>query len=226
MIASTKYEREEFKILESSVNNLWPRYCENGSNLSIETGNIYTGSLYLNLVSFLTQSTILNPKRLLMFSYGSGSMSSMFVLRVNPDINRFLILRENVQKIFDSRIKVEPKIYSQLMREREINYGEVDRTMKFIPEFIRPGTIIVSNIDVLGRRTYHRVTETGGRICYPNDKDIGASGAKGRMLTLSRHLTVPQKEIDSDNTYKSFEKFYRRTLEERMAIVIFFTNLN
>jgi hydroxymethylglutaryl-CoA synthase len=49
--------------------------------LSKNLGNIYTGSLYTGLFSLLKEPH-LQSKRILMFSYGSGLMSSMFTIRI------------------------------------------------------------------------------------------------------------------------------------------------
>lgn len=47
---------------------------------SKQLGNIYTGSLYAGLCS-LIESKDLNGKVIGMFSYGSGSAASLFLLR-------------------------------------------------------------------------------------------------------------------------------------------------
>lgn len=50
-------------------------------------GNIYTGSLYAGLCSIISDPKIdLTNKRIMMFSYGSGCASSMFLIRVNRNI--------------------------------------------------------------------------------------------------------------------------------------------
>lgn len=54
---------------------------EPGMLLSKNIGNIYTGSLYIGLASLLNEGNLIG-KRVLMFSYGSGLMSSMFTLRI------------------------------------------------------------------------------------------------------------------------------------------------
>ena len=56
------------------------------SKLSMFCGNGYTSSLYLAIAS-LIDSTDLNGKRVLCFSYGSGAASSMFSFRVNRDLS-------------------------------------------------------------------------------------------------------------------------------------------
>jgi 3-hydroxy-3-methylglutaryl CoA synthase len=177
------------QVMEPSTNLLWDKYCESASLLSQETGNIYTGSLYLNLISYISFNQNLRQKRVLMFSYGSGAMSSLFCLKIDEKNNCFNGLRERIAHLFSSRMKVEPKVYSELMREREVNFGKLDRSMRYLPKFIREGTIVHSNIDVLGRRLYHRTTKTGGKIAYlPSEEETFENA---RLLSISRQMTIP-----------------------------------
>lgn len=53
--------------------------------LSKTLGNIYTGSLYTGLISLFETSEI-QKKNIMMFSYGSGLMASMFTFHVRGDI--------------------------------------------------------------------------------------------------------------------------------------------
>lgn len=87
MSGSKNFGRGEFKVMENCINGFWGQFCNSASRLSQLTGNIYTGSLYLNLVSYLVHNTDLKDKRVLMFSYGSGAMSSLFCLRVRENNN-------------------------------------------------------------------------------------------------------------------------------------------
>jgi len=45
-------------------------------------GNIYNGSLYLNLIGLLDNCELLANKKILMFSFGSGATSKLFSLRI------------------------------------------------------------------------------------------------------------------------------------------------
>jgi len=69
----------------------WPNKCERTLLLSKNLGNIYTGSLYNGLMSLLESGISkeeggdginLDGKQILMFSYGSGCASSMFIIKI------------------------------------------------------------------------------------------------------------------------------------------------
>lgn len=72
--------------------------------LSKTLGNIYTGSLYTGLISLLESSEIEN-KNILMFSYGSGLMASMFTLHIRGDVKHIKSII-NLQERLASRIEI------------------------------------------------------------------------------------------------------------------------
>ena len=66
--------------------------------ISARTGNIYTGSLYLGLISLIENQPSLVGKKIAMFSYGSGLASSMFILyREDQFINLRVLTVNQVQ---------------------------------------------------------------------------------------------------------------------------------
>jgi len=46
-------------------------------------GNIYTGSLFSGLISLLVTNPEINNKTTMMFSYGSGLCSTMFIAKIH-----------------------------------------------------------------------------------------------------------------------------------------------
>ncbi len=70
----------------------WANKCERTLYLAKNLGNIYTGSLYNGLLSLILQGLPveeggegldLRGRRLMLFSYGSGCASSMFMIKVS-----------------------------------------------------------------------------------------------------------------------------------------------
>ena len=79
-----KNDATSTKILTKHFEADWRDKGEIALSLSKQLGNIYTGSLYLGLLSLVCNDSIdLTNKRVLMFSYGSGCAASMFFLRFN-----------------------------------------------------------------------------------------------------------------------------------------------
>lgn len=80
-------------------------------------GNIYTGSLYLNLISLLEQDTELKAgARLGLFSYGSGSVGEFFtgILQTNY---RDHLFTEQHQQMLQAREKISVEQYEKVFMD-------------------------------------------------------------------------------------------------------------
>jgi 3-hydroxy-3-methylglutaryl CoA synthase len=58
---SDAFEKQELEQTVKLFPDHWKKKCAASSLISQRTGNIYTGSLYLNLVSFLINSQDIRP---------------------------------------------------------------------------------------------------------------------------------------------------------------------
>lgn len=82
-------------------------------------GNIYTGSLYSGLISLICNDSIdLINKKIMMFSYGSGLASSLFIVRVIKNLN-YIPPRINLIPRLESRIKISLSEFDKVMNDRE-----------------------------------------------------------------------------------------------------------
>ncbi|MEN2767575.1 hydroxymethylglutaryl-CoA synthase [Ornithinibacillus xuwenensis] len=80
-------------------------------------GNIYTGSLYLSLLSLLEQSEDLKDgSRIGMFSYGSGAVGEFFSGILQPNYRNHLNMKDHKQ-LFDSRKEVLIEEYEHIFKE-------------------------------------------------------------------------------------------------------------
>ena len=78
-------------------------------------GNVYTGSLYLSLISLL-DSKVLSPNdRIGFYSYGSGSIGEFFSGTLVENYQDHLI--EGMDKVLDARVKIDLESY-----ETQFNY--------------------------------------------------------------------------------------------------------
>ncbi|SUN48538.1 HMG-CoA synthase [Streptococcus dysgalactiae subsp. dysgalactiae] len=83
---------------------------------SKQIGNIYTGSLYLGLLSLLENSKTLQAgDRIGLFSYGSGAVSEIFSGQLVADYDQMLIT--NRQTILDQRHRLSVAEYEELFYE-------------------------------------------------------------------------------------------------------------
>lgn len=80
-------------------------------------GNIYTGSLYLSLLSLLELKEDLQAgSRIGMFSYGSGAVGEFFSGVLEPNFKDHLLIEEH-KKLFDSRRQVSVTEYEHIFEQ-------------------------------------------------------------------------------------------------------------
>lgn len=80
-------------------------------------GNIYTGALYLSLLSLLDQKEDLAAgSRIGMFSYGSGAVGEFFTGVLQPNYREHLQV-ENHAKLFSARTEVTVAEYEEIFQE-------------------------------------------------------------------------------------------------------------
>lgn len=94
-----------------------------------EIGNIYTGSLFLSLISLLENSKKIKANDLIgLYSYGSGAVSEFFTMKVVEGYEKHLSIKEN-QKMLENRVKLsvseyEKMFFSKIEHEKEIENKE------------------------------------------------------------------------------------------------------
>ncbi|WP_375168283.1 hydroxymethylglutaryl-CoA synthase [Sneathia vaginalis] len=94
-----------------------------------EIGNIYTGSLFLSLISLLENSKKIKANDLIgLYSYGSGAVSEFFTMKVVEGYEKHLSTKEN-QKMLENRVKLsvseyEEMFFSKIEHEKEIENKE------------------------------------------------------------------------------------------------------
>ncbi|MFZ3579967.1 hydroxymethylglutaryl-CoA synthase [Virgibacillus sp. DJP39] len=107
-------------VLEEGTEDVKDRLVENytaSTDYNRIVGNIYTGSLYLSLLSLLEQKEDLaEGSRIGMFSYGSGAVGEFFTGILQPDYKDNLRV-ENHNTLFSSRTEVTVSEYEDIFQE-------------------------------------------------------------------------------------------------------------
>ncbi|MFH4975795.1 hypothetical protein AB6A40_002504 [Gnathostoma spinigerum] len=142
-------------------------------------GNMYTASLYAQLVAFLGRSESLcsvQGHKMLLFSYGSGLASAMFSITINPSrspdiINQYEVMKKSskaASERLESRVKVSPERYTETLKMREelisckVPYTPMALRMSNRAEFdLFPRTFYLKSIDNKWRRLYGQSDEKG-----------------------------------------------------------------
>lgn len=233
MESTTKFSKQSFKTLEPLISDLWKEKAQNATLLSKQVGNIYTGSLYLNLASYLANLQDFEPKRVLMFSYGSGSLSSMFTLRLSNHRHICQQTAASVSEMMSTRIEVDPAVYSKIMINREDHYIHFPVRPLKRPKLLRPGTIVLSGVDKQGRRAYERATTSGDSSEMDTGVEKETVISTGRLMMLHNAMVSLKdrskfgkkifrnstKTITTNKTSRLYNQFYKKSLKERVKIV-------
>ena len=104
------------EMSESEQQRLEARYDE-AVLYSRQVGNLYTGSLYLGLISLLDNGSLATGDRVGLFSYGSGAVSEFFSMTVMDGYKQHLSIKEN-QALLSERSQLTMEAYEDMFNEK------------------------------------------------------------------------------------------------------------
>lgn len=96
-------ENQEIPI--KIINNI-----DKSIRLNSKVGNIYTGSLFLNLLSLLQDKEIKPNSKITMYSYGSGATAEIFTLKLMKNYEKYI---DNYDLILSERVKLDIEEYEK-----------------------------------------------------------------------------------------------------------------
>lgn len=104
------------EMSESEQQRLEARYDE-AVLYSRQVGNLYTGSLYLGLISLLDNGSLADGNRVGLFSYGSGAVSEFFSMTVMDGYKQHLSIKENLA-LLSERSQLTMEAYEDMFNEK------------------------------------------------------------------------------------------------------------
>lgn len=156
----TKMGRKALQALEDEMDeettNRFYDYYESAIVYNKVVGNIYTGSLYLSLISLLEQSEKLTAgARIGMFSYGSGAVGEFFVGELQEGYEKHL-LKEEHEELLAARQKLTVEEYEAVLSTS----AQVDDAGNVVLEItdVPIDDIIFTGVDG-HRRQYQKASE-------------------------------------------------------------------
>ena len=142
--------------------------------IATNVGNMYTSSLYGGLVSFLCSHDRVEDlvgKRVALFSYGSGLVSSFFSIKVKDESQVLTNLHSSLNDVhhrLKSRLKVCPQDFAQTMKLREETHHVAPYQPVATTQSLFPATWYLASVDDKYRRKYlknwiirHKLAKTG-----------------------------------------------------------------
>lgn len=128
-------------------------------NASTNVGNIYTGSVYLSLISCLTFTPeSLVGKKISMFSYGSGLAASFYSIKVAGDYSK-LVATAGLENLLNDRKAVSPEGYEAALHLREQAHLQKNFEPKGDIDHLRDNTFYLVKIDDKFQRFYQLKSE-------------------------------------------------------------------
>lgn len=117
-------------------------YYEPSVSYNKQVGNIYTGSLYLSLLSLLEQGPLLEDNaRIGLFSYGSGAVGEFFSGVVKPGYKEHM-LKEEHEALLNNRRELSIKEYEEILQQSLPK----DETDIELDSEASSGTVILSGV--------------------------------------------------------------------------------
>ncbi len=150
----TKMGRKALQALADEMDEETTERFENYYESSIVynkiVGNIYTGSLYLSLISLLEQADELEAgSRIGMFSYGSGAVGEFFVGEVQEGYQNHLLKAEH-EELLENREQLTIEEYEEILSNPVAVDEEGDTAIDRL--HARKGDFIFTGIDGHRRR--------------------------------------------------------------------------
>jgi hydroxymethylglutaryl-CoA synthase len=142
------------KANESLTHMINPEAITYAKAFNKDIGNIYNGSLYLSLISLLTNVPhLLEGEKVGMFSYGSGAMAEFYSLVIQPGYEKTLS-KTKFKQLVDKRIKINVETYEKLM----LAYAAKESALNFIPQddWLNHHKFILKSI-TNGHRIYQKI---------------------------------------------------------------------
>ncbi len=129
--AHRKLIRSNLKIDANEIELDFKKRVEPSLKYCIQVGNVYSATLYLALASLIDNALIDTPRRIGMFSYGSGCCSEFFSGIVTP-VSKRIIAKMDMPEHLRDRYALTMEEYDRLLDlNMEWNFGVRDKEVNF-----------------------------------------------------------------------------------------------
>lgn len=162
-LEKTLIDRELDLTVRALATESYDRKVKPGCTTSKQVGNCYTASVYVNLATLVSaHASQLENARVLLFSYGSGSIASMFTVRGRKSSSstrfslKLMASNLDIAARLAAREKVSAEEYSVYMDIRKRVYGLPSMTPIQSIATIAPGAFYLEGIDAKFHRAYAR----------------------------------------------------------------------
>ncbi len=143
-LIEVEYGSSDAETQERIFNDTFASKVEPGLLGAKEVGNIYTGSLYMGLISLLEhEREKIEDKRIGLFSYGSGCMAEFLVYHMKKNIGN-IIDRLHFQDQLDKRKKITFEEYTRYYSKNQdspLSPGQIQALKNQYTKFLFTGCV-------------------------------------------------------------------------------------
>lgn len=171
-----------------------------GFELNKKVGNIYTGSLYLSLISLVMgkEDSDLRKKKILMYSYGAGVSATIFSFTFTERFQKQAFVGlETVNRLFIERVKSTIDQFDDHNIRREHAYNATFLHNKPDAISLRFDTYYLEAVDQKGKRKYRLFTEMNSRVESIVNNFKNGKPKKFREMSLEEKTSYLNQETDS-----------------------------
>ena len=125
----TMNTREVIKGFETMSKPIYKEKVSPSTYIPQLIGNCYTASVFMGLISLISQSRHdikqkLGNKKIAIFSYGSGTLASMYSLKVNSSLTAIKQLNKicdnnDIETMIKNRTKIDCQQFTEIMNQRD-----------------------------------------------------------------------------------------------------------
>lgn len=163
--AEDTYEDRELEAaLKAAAGPLYKQKVAACCELSKQIGNTYTASVYMNVACMVSEfGNELAGKNVVLFSYGSGALASMFniIPQTTSGDARFTLDKMKAALDVSNRLAArkcsEPNDLTLALAAREKSHGSIPFTPTYTVDTLAPGTYYLEGINASHERLYKRM---------------------------------------------------------------------
>lgn len=161
-LSQTYFDRDIEKAMMDYSKTIFEKKTKPSLLLATNVGNMYTPSLYGGLISYLCEEQDPAGKRIALFSYGSGLVSSFYSMKINegPALVKLLDGLSDVKPRLLGRAKVAPSDFDATMKLREETHHLAPHQPSATLDHLFPDTWYLVEVDSRHRRHYRKLTSS------------------------------------------------------------------
>ncbi|CAI4231342.1 unnamed protein product [Auanema sp. JU1783] len=152
------------KVLLKAADPLWKEKTEPNIEFNRRIGNMYTSSLFAQLVKYISKGIFSSSSRILFFAYGSGSASATFsatVISTHESLSKMQEVCQRAVKQLDHRDVHSCSSYYDALNDREkfliADVPYIPRSLSDSRFSFFDNTFFLASIDELYRRSYSQL---------------------------------------------------------------------